>query len=193
MTHIVLASASPRRKELLGKIIADFSVCPCSLKEERPALPPKKYVVYLAKFKADNVYETLPDKSDSVVIGSDTIVVLDGRILSKPSDEKEAKEMLRALSGKTHSVLTGVCILSKERSKSFFVATRVRFFNLSDSRIDAYIATGSALDKAGAYGIQDSGFVKKIYGSYDNVMGLPTEKLTKEIKPFLVNKQELKR
>ena len=188
MKQVVLASASPRRKKLLGKVVSEFSVCPCNKQEGRPALKPPEYVKYLAGFKARCVYDTLADKVDKVVVGSDTIVVLKGKILGKPIDSAEAKEMLRALSGRTHSVFTGVCILSEKKEKTFFVATRVRFFNLSDDQIDDYIATGSAFDKAGAYGIQDSGFVKKIVGSYDNVMGLPTERLRKELKSFLTNK-----
>ena len=188
MKQVVLASASPRRKELLGKVVSEFLVCPCNKQEGRPALKPPEYVKYLAGFKARCVYDTLADKVDKVVVGSDTIVVLKGKILGKPIDSAEAKEMLRALSGRAHSVFTGVCILSDKKEKAFFVATRVRFVNLSDDQIDDYIATGSALDKAGAYGIQDSGFVKKIVGSYDNVMGLPTERLRKELKSFLTNK-----
>lgn len=160
MKQVVLASASPRRKELLGKVVSEFSVCPCNKQEGRPALKPSEYVKYLAEFKARCVYDTLTDKVDKVVVGSDTIVVLRGKILGKPIDSAEAKEMLRALSGRTHSVFTGVCILS-EKKKKLFRCYPCAVFNLSDDQIDDYIATGSAFDKAGAYGIQDSGFVKK--------------------------------
>lgn len=112
----------------------------------------------------------------------DTVVVFGGRIIGKPKDEKQAFDILKELSGKTHSVYTGVCVVRGGKKKAFVRKSRVLFFPLTDERINSYIATGSPMDKAGAYGIQDSGFVKKIRGSYSNVMGLPVEKLRKILK-----------
>lgn len=112
----------------------------------------------------------------------DTVVVFGGRIIGKPKDEKQAFDILKELSGKTHSVYTGVCVVRGGKEKAFVRKSRVLFFPLTDERINSYIATGSPMDKAGAYGIQDSGFVKKIRGSYSNVMGLPVEKLRKILK-----------
>lgn len=120
--------------------------------------------------------------SDATVIGADTVVVFGGRIIGKPKDEKQAFDILKELSGKTHSVYTGVCVVRGGKKKAFVRKSRVLFFPLTDERINSYIATGSPMDKAGAYGIQDSGFVKKIRGSYSNVMGLPVEKLRKILK-----------
>lgn len=129
--------------------------------------------------KACEVARLFPD---ATVIGADTVVVFGGRIIGKPKDEKQAFDILKELSGKTHSVYTGVCVVRGGKEKAFVRKSRVLFFPLTDERINSYIATGSPMDKAGAYGIQDSGFVKKIRGSYSNVMGLPVEKLRKILK-----------
>lgn len=129
--------------------------------------------------KACEVARLFPD---ATVIGADTVVVFGGRIIGKPKDEKQAFDILKELSGKTHSVYTGVCVVRGGKKKAFVRKSRVLFFSLTDERINSYIATGSPMDKAGAYGIQDSGFVKKIRGSYSNVMGLPVEKLRKILK-----------
>ena len=129
--------------------------------------------------KACEVARLFPD---ATVIGADTVVVFGGRIIGKPKDEKQAFDILKELSGKTHSVYTGVCVVRGGKKKAFVRKSRVLFFPLTDERINSYIATGSPMDKAGAYGIQDSGFVKKIRGSYSNVMGLPVEKLRKILK-----------
>ena len=162
----VLASASPRRRELLKSILTDFSVHPFSGEENLPPDKPARYVKSLAALKACEV----------------TVVVFGGRIIGKPKDEKQAFDILKELSGKTHSVYTGVCVVRGGKEKAFVRKSRVLFFSLTDERINSYIATGSPMDKAGAYGIQDSGFVKKIRGSYSNVMGLPVEKLRKILK-----------
>ena len=183
--RVVLASASPRRKELLKEIVSEFDIIPCTSQEGRPDLPPKKFVSYLAEFKATEVFKSLVDKKDKVVIGSDTIVVKGGKIIGKPVDEADAEKILKGLSGKMHRVYTGVCIKSEDKQKVFYVSTRVKFFKLTDKSIRDYIMTGSPMDKAGAYGIQDSGFVKKVVGSMSCVVGLPVEKLKKEIKTFL--------
>ena len=175
----VLASASPRRRELLKSILTDFSVHPFSGEENLPPDKPARYVKSLAALKACEVARLFPDVT---VIGADTVVVFGGRIIGKPKDEKQAFDILKELSGKTHSVYTGVCVVRGGRKKAFVRKSRVLFFPLTDERINSYIATGSPMDKAGAYGIQDSGFVKKIRGSYSNVMGLPVEKLRKILK-----------
>ena len=182
MKKIVLASASPRRIELLGKITANpFDVVPCKLSEPHPNFLPKKFVKFLSEFKAKGVFDTLDNNDDVLVIGSDTIVVKNSKIIGKPKDRQDAINILKGLSGCTHRVYTGVCLMAKDYKKVFYVSSAVKFFKLSDKQIEQYVDTGSAMDKAGAYGIQDSGFVKKVIGSYDCVMGLPTERLKKEL------------
>ena len=188
MKKIVLASASPRRIELLGKITSSaFDVVPCKLIEPHPDLPPKKYVKFLSEFKAKGVFKTLNAIDDVVVIGSDTIVVKNSKIIGKPKDRQDAIDILKCLSGRSHKVYTGVCLLAKDYKKVFYVCSTVKFYKLTDQQIERYVDTGSAMDKAGAYGIQDSGFVKKIKGSYDCVVGLPTERLKKEL-TIILNK-----
>ncbi len=180
---VILASASPRRVLLLKEIINDFSVQASDIDEDCNLLSPKKYVGFLARQKAIDVFNK--NHGDRLVIGSDTIVVLDKKIIGKPTDNEDAKNMLRCLSGRIHKVYTGVCLISNARQKTFVVKSYVKFYKLTEKQIEQYINSGKANDKAGAYGIQDSGFVKKIFGSYSCVMGLPVEKLKKEIKRFL--------
>ena len=174
----ILASASPRRKELLRELIDDFTVLPAAGEEKaQDGLPPERLVQELARAKAQEV-AALPIARDKAVLGADTVVAFDGNILGKPKDEREAKAMLSALSGKTHDVYTGVCIVLPNGSVTTDVdRTQVEFFPLSAGFIDEYVATGSPMDKAGAYGIQDGGLVKEIRGSYTNVVGLPVELL----------------
>ena len=170
---LILASKSPRRKELLSIITTDFRVIP-AVGEERAdkSLPPDRYVCELARHKAEEIAAEYPDDT---VIGADTVVAVGGEILGKPNDEKDAKRMLRLLSGKEHHVFTGVCIIHENRNKAFAEDTTVRFFDLSDKDIDDYTATGEPFDKAGAYGIQGAWCVHipRIEGSYFTVMGLP--------------------
>jgi septum formation protein len=177
---IILASASPRRLELLKLITADFKVIPADIDETLPEnITINSAAEYLAVQKSLAVAKDYP--SDTV-IGCDTIVVCDGEILGKPTDVDDAKRMLTKLSGRSHDVLTGVCIAKKGRTYSFTEATKVTFFEMSEMAMAGYIKSGSPLDKAGAYGIQD-GFIRtyteKIDGSYDSVMGLPTARLQK--------------
>ncbi|MBQ8433917.1 MAG: septum formation protein Maf [Clostridia bacterium] len=172
--ELILASNSPRRRELLSKLNYAFSVIPSVGEETSTAKLPVDIAKELANRKALEVFKTHPD---AVVIGCDTVVELDGQLLGKPKDVADAKQMLTALSGKTHLVHTGVCIVHKLGVWLFADTTEVVFDNLSDKQIDDYIATGSPMDKAGAYGIQDSGFVSHIVGSYDNVVGFPTERV----------------
>lgn len=177
---LILASKSPRRQELLRLITDDFAVKTADVEENLPqGITPEDAVVYLSEIKA----EPLANDGD-VVIGADTVVAADGRILGKPSDRENAKEMLRLLSGREHSVFTGVTIFNGRKPKSFYVQTKVKFFELTEDEIDWYVSTGECDDKAGAYGIQGKGsvLVEKIDGDYFNVVGLPVSKLYRELK-----------
>lgn len=175
MRSIVLASASPRRAELLEQIGLSFHVKPADI-DETPGCneSAEQYVERLAREKALAGRAFVPD---SVVIGSDTSVVLDGRILGKPVSVADAVGMLEALSGKTHQVMTGVAVVSEGACNSRLVVTDVRFRELSKSEIQAYVATGEPMDKAGGYGIQGRGgiFVEELRGSYSAVVGLPLQ------------------
>ena len=176
---LILASKSPRRKELLSLITTDFTVCLADVDEALPeGISPKDAVLYLSGIKARAV-----SNGADTVIGADTIVVLDGKILGKPADDDEAFSMLRELSGREHSVFTGVTIISKNGERSFYRETKVKFCPLSDEEIRDYIRTGECGDKAGAYGIQGFGsrFVEGINGDYFNVVGLPVSALYHEL------------
>lgn len=180
MTRLILASASPRRKELLKEICPKFEIYPALGDETADfSLSVSEVVKALALHKAKEV-AALPSSRGAAVLGADTVVSLDGKILGKPKDEKEAFEMLSSLSGRKHEVFTGVCLLrhageSEEKIDLRCARTLVEFQTLSESFIRAYIASGAPMDKAGAYGIQDGGLVKRIEGSYSNVVGLPLE------------------
>jgi len=178
---LILASNSPRRKELLSKLNYSFEVIPSFADEQTNAADPIDTVKELACRKALFVYKSNPD---AVVIGCDTVVDLDGKILGKPHDRNDAVSMLKLLSGKTHKVHTGVCVMSKFAVYVFAETTKVKFDVLTDERILSYVDGGSPMDKAGAYGIQDSGFVAEINGSYDNVMGFPSDKADEILKRF---------
>ncbi len=179
---LILASKSPRRKELLSFITEDFRIIP-AVGEERAdrTLPPDEYVCELARHKAEEIAARYPD---DIIIGADTVVAIGGEILGKPKDAADAKRMLRMLSGAEHHVYTGVCIISGNRKTGFAEDTAVRFFELSDKEIEDYTATGEPFDKAGAYGIQGIGalLVSGITGDYYNVMGLPVGRLARELK-----------
>lgn len=179
---IILASQSPRRQELLKLITSDFEIKVSNVDETLPdKITPKEAVMYLSKIKAVPFAD-----GDNIVIGADTVVALDGKILGKPKSEENAKEMLRFLSGRTHSVFTGVTLASDKKTKTFAVETKVKFFELTNEEIDAYIKTKEPFDKAGAYGIQGYGslLVEKIDGDYFNVVGLPVSTLARELKAF---------
>ena len=182
MTDIILASASPRRSWLMTLAGFRFDVICADIDEIVPekALP-QEVVMSLALQKAQAVAK---DHRKSAVVGSDTVVALDGKILGKPRSEKEAAEMLRSLSGRIHKVFTGVAIVCGEKVTSFFEETEVEFYPLTDQEILDYVATGEPMDKAGAYGIQGRGavLVKRINGDYFNVMGLPISKVYRELK-----------
>lgn len=169
--RIVLASASPRRRELLSRIVTEFDVIPAKGEEcVNLSLFPEQIVISLAEAKCDEVFSS---NSDALVIGCDTIVVYSGRILGKPKNEEDARATLHMLSGKTHYVMTGVCVRYRDRKLTDFEQTEVRFNRLSDEFIDDYVRGGSPMDKAGSYGIQDEGVVREYYGSYTNVVGMP--------------------
>lgn len=176
---IILASQSPRRQELLKLITNDFEIKVSNVDETLPSgISPKDAVLYLSKIKAE------PFKNDrDIIIGADTVVALDGKILGKPKNDENAREMLKFLSGKAHSVFTGVTLIKGDITRSFAVETKVKFFDLTDEEIDEYIKTGEPVDKAGAYGIQGYGslLVEKIDGDYFNVVGLPVSKLAREL------------
>ena len=174
---IILASQSPRRRELMKYITEDFTVKVSDVDETLPPdISPADAVLYLSKIKARPFA-----KDGDTVIGADTVVAVEGSILGKPNGENEAKKMLFALSGKTHSVFTGVTVIKDGREHSFVSETKVTFYPLTEDEIDAYIATGEPLDKAGAYGIQGYGslLVERINGDYFNVVGLPVSRLNR--------------
>lgn len=177
MDKIILASQSPRRRELLARIVPDFEVQVSQADENiDKSMPPEEYVMALALRKAQAV-----KVCEAVVIGSDTVVVCDGEILGKPADEADAADMLRRLSGRSHFVYTGVAVISKGREIIDYEKTEVVFDELCEDKISRYIKTREPMDKAGSYAIQGIGslFVREIRGDYANVVGLPLFKLGK--------------
>ena len=179
MVRIILASQSPRRKKLLKNLVDAFDIIPSDADETLPeGAIPAECAVEIARRKVFDIKEKNPD---CLIIGADTIVVYEDKILGKPRDEEDAYRMLSFLSGKTHSVYTGLVVSSGEKTLSFAEETRVTFRELSAEMIKNYIATGEPMDKAGAYGIQDKGslLVEKINGDYFNVVGLPVCRLAK--------------
>jgi len=180
---LILASASPRRYELLKGAGFEFKVIPAENEEIEPKMKPEAAAVTTAKSKALEVAVKFPK---DVVLAADTIVVLSGEIMNKPENEADAFRMLRALSGVRHTVITGVYIVKENISKAFYQRTSVEFNKLSDEEIKAYIKTDEPFDKAGAYGIQEKGalLVKGVRGDYFNVMGLPIAKTARELQKF---------
>ena len=178
---MILASASPRRKELFSLISKDHRIVPADIDETLPCgIAPENAAEYLAVMKARAVAENHPGET---VVGCDTVVICDDKVLGKPADENDARDMLRLLSGQIHSVITGVCIISDGMERSFSECTHVEFYPLTEDEIDTYIATGDPMDKAGAYGIQTEGclLVKRIDGDFFNVVGLPVSRLAREL------------
>jgi len=172
---LILASASPRRRELLGQAGYEFLVQAAHINEDlREGENPLAYVTRLAEEKARAIFEVAGDPG-AVVLGADTTVVLDNHIMGKPEDEADAGRMLRLLSGRTHRVITGVSLLSAERVETAAEVTAVQFLSLSDVEIETYIRTGEPMDKAGAYAIQGyaARWIPRIEGCYFNVVGLP--------------------
>ena len=180
----ILASASPRRKELLSLAGIEYEVVVSECEEILPEkILPHEAVMLLAKQKAKDVFSR---NSDCMVIAADTVVALEDKILGKPKDAEDAFNMLSALSGRQHTVYTGVCIMTKAKTDCFFVGTDVEFYSLTEKEIREYIATKEPMDKAGAYGIQGKGFVlvKGIHGDYFNVVGLPLAETVRHISEF---------
>ena len=180
--RVILASGSPRRRELLGEMGVEFEIDVPDV-DETVGGTPDKMVAVLAERKARAVAER---RDGGLIVAADTLVALDDRALGKPADDEEAKEMLRALSGRTHDVFTGVCVLDAASGRAMVEAVRtgVRFREISDAEIEAYVATGEPRDKAGAYAIQGGAgaFVDGYEGSRTDVIGLPVEKLTEMLK-----------
>jgi septum formation protein len=182
--RIILASASPRRRELLSLICPEFEVWPSDFDESglSTEIPPAEYVQISASHKAQAVARVL---KDAIVVGADTIVVISGRILGKPADEADARDMLRLLSGETHQVYTGISVISINdgiaQEANGVECTDVTFRQLTDEMVERYIATREPMDKAGAYAIQGRGsvLIEKINGCFFNVVGLPVYRLSR--------------
>lgn len=199
MSQIILASASPRRKELLEQIGMEFEICPAKGEEVITQNRPDAVVLELSRQKAEEVAagvltynETHPDLAtpqDILVIGADTVVAYGNEILGKPKDEADAKRMLDLLQGNTHSVYTGITLVFIDKSGRtgeycFFEKTDVTMYPMDEDEINHYIATGEPMDKAGSYGIQGrcAIYIKQIEGDYNNVVGLPVARLYQELR-----------
>ena len=183
---LILASASPRRKELLRKITPSFLVIPSNYDERALHLSPEALPLEESKMKAYEVFSRYPNDE---VLSCDTIVVLEGKVLGKPENELDAIRMLSMEQGKTQTVLSAYTYIREGKEISRTVATKVHFATLSIDQIKEYVAKKKPFDKAGAYGIQDGyHLISYIEGSYDNVMGLPTEDLSAHVKPLLRTK-----
>lgn len=181
MKNIILASASPRRQELLKNIFDSFEIIPADVDEAiTDDTTVEKRPEKIAQRKALFVAEKHPD---SLVIGCDTAVIIDDIMLGKPKNKQDAENMLNMLSGRVHKVITGNCLAQNGRIKSFSVETEVEFYNLTKAEIDNYLSSDEWRDKAGAYGIQGKAglFVKQIKGDYNNVVGLPCAELNRQI------------
>lgn len=184
---IILASNSPRRRELLAGLGLDFTVKVISgIDESWPhSLKGEDIPLYISREKAAPYRQTIAE--DELVITADTIVYVDGEVLGKPHDKADAVRMLKLISGRWHEVITGVTLMTAVKERSFAVTTRVRFCNLTDDEINRYVESGLPMDKAGAYGIQEwIGYVgvEAIEGSYFNVVGLPVQRLYRELMNF---------
>jgi septum formation protein len=186
---LILASTSPRRAELLQSAGLSFeTVRPDADEKPQTGETPVQYAVRTAREKA----ESIKTRPGAVILGADTVVAVEGSILGKPADEEDARRMLRLLSGKLHEVITGVCLRSAEKTVCFHTATAVLFRELSGEEIAAYVATGDPLDKAGAYAIQNgaAGMVRRIDGSYSNVVGLPLCEVIEALDGFAAVKSQ---
>lgn len=187
MRKLVLASGSPRRKQFFEMMGWPFEILvPGTEERAKEHEAPSDYTRRNAEEKAAAALAMAADGEETVVVAADTIVVQDNRILEKPKDEEEAARMLRALSGHTHQVMSGVCVMDGRRKTSQTVVTEVQFKELSDEEIRAYIRTGEPMDKAGAYGIQGHAayMVRAIRGSYTNVVGLPLTETVEMLREF---------
>ena len=185
--HIILASLSPRRRFLLKQLGIDFTEISAEIDETYPeGLTPDEIAIFLAEKKAEHFVDLLDEKKN-ILITADTLVLINGRILGKPDCESGARQMLEELSGNMHQVVTGICIRSHEKSRSFTSWTNVYFKDLSGDEIKYYLEHFKPYDKAGAYGIQEwIGYIgiTRIEGSYFNVIGLPVQRLYEELSRF---------
>ncbi len=186
----ILASASPRRKELLSIYVKDFKIMPADIYETIPNnIALENAPLYIAKEKAAAVFNKINE--DEIIITADTIVLLDNKIYGKPKDKLDAYNMIKTFSGKTHQVITGVCCYSKDKQINieFSDVTNVSFTNISDEIIEKYLKNAEYIDKAGAYAVQGlaSMFVEKIEGCYDNVVGLPMGMLARNLIKYQIN------
>lgn len=186
----ILASASPRRKELLSIYVKDFKIMPADIYETIPNnIALEDAPLYIAKEKAAAVFNKINE--DEIIITADTIVLLDNKIYGKPKDKLDAYNMIKTFSGKTHQVITGVCCYSKDKQINieFSDVTNVSFTNISDEIIEKYLKNAEHIDKAGAYAVQGlaSMFVEKIEGCYDNVVGLPMGMLARNLIKYQIN------
>ena len=174
---LILASASPRRSELLRNANIDFTVNPAHVREE--PLPNEKPLDYAQRLARDKAHAIFARHPDDAVLGADTVVVVDRHLLEKPVDERDAARMLRLLSGQTHQVITGVCLVAPGFAETSAENTQVRFSPLTEAEIADYVRTGEPMDKAGAYAIQGiaSRWVERIDGCYFNVVGLPVPRV----------------
>ena len=189
MNRVILASASPRRKQLLQMIYSDFRVMPADIRELVPRdLEVEKCPEYLANEKASLIAQ---GRDKCLVIGCDTAVISEGKMLNKPRDTNDARIMMNMLSGAVHKVITGCAVYYMGKSFTFSVSTDVEFFELSEQEIEDYISTAEPYDKAGGYGIQAKGalFVKGIHGDYYNVVGMPVSRLKRAIDEFLESEE----
>ena len=193
MKKIILASASPRRSELLAQISLEFTVLPSDVEENPKSTLPQDIVIELSKEKARDVWGKIGQNNtgDSLVISADTVVSIEGEILGKPRDEEDAARMLGLLSGKEHQVYTGVTLIwidgeGKQEEYSFYVCTGVLMYRMTKAEILEYVLSGEPMDKAGAYAVQGkaAAFIKSIRGEYSNVVGLPTGRLYQEMKAW---------
>ena len=193
MKKIILASASPRRSELLAQISLEFTVMPSDVEENPKSTLPQDIVIELSKEKARDVWGKIGQNNtgDRLVISADTVVSIEGEILGKPRDEEDAARMLGLLSGKEHQVYTGVTLIwidgeGKQEEYSFYVCTGVLMYRMTKAEILEYVLSGEPMDKAGAYAVQGkaAAFIKSIRGEYSNVVGLPTGRLYQEMKAW---------
>lgn len=189
---LILASASPRRKELLGHLKIPFEIITKNIPEESDATDPVEFTREIARDKGKAVLEellALRSQENFFVVSADTIVCLDGKIYGKPKDRDEARAFLNELAGRTHSVFTAVVIQTKDKEFSFVEESKVTFDKISESLMERYLATGDSLDKAGAYGIQGASltFISNVDGCYANVVGFPLSRFVKETEKFMTS------
>jgi len=186
LEKIILASNSPRRKELFKLLNIDYEIITSNIEEViQDDLPAEEMVMELAFQKAVDIFKTHKDR---IVMGFDTLVYIDNELFGKPKSKSEAIEMLKKLSGKTHFVVTGCALISKQLSKSFYEQTRVSFYEMTEQEIMEYVESGEPMDKAGAYAIQGLGskFVRSVNGDFFTVMGLPIARIYHELKELKI-------